>query len=100
MPKAIDPDMPFFRHIRGNGAARPGQQFGHDLLYKWWKRACAGLGIEGVDLYGGTRHSTVIYLREKGFSPEEVKRSSSAVGNRVGKIYTKRKRVNDLTITP
>ena len=32
------------------------------------------LGIEGVDLYGGTRHSTVTSLREY-FSPEEIKGS-------------------------
>jgi hypothetical protein len=41
-------------------------------LYKWWKKACANLGVEGIDLYGGTRHSTVTALR-KDFSPEQIK---------------------------
>jgi len=41
-------------------------------LYKYWKIACSALNIEGVDLYGGTRHSTVTALSEH-CSPEEVK---------------------------
>jgi integrase len=85
-PKAF-PALPFFRHFKGNGAAKPGQQFGHDLLYKWWKRACKELGVEGVDLYGGTRHSSVIYLREQGFSPEEVKRASMHSTNKAFERY-------------
>lgn len=31
-------------------------------LYKVWKRACTRLGIEGLDLYGGTRHTTTTEL--------------------------------------
>ena len=40
-----------------------GTPFGEKYLYKWWKRACANLGIEGVDLYGGTRHSSTVAAR-------------------------------------
>jgi integrase len=76
LPKTLDKDLLFFRHIKGNGAAKPGQMFGKDLFYKWWKRACANLGIEGVDLYGGTRHSTVTALGEY-FSAREIKDSGT-----------------------
>ena len=65
------PDLYFFRHVKGNGAAKPGQQFGKDYLYKWWKQACKNLGIKGVDLYGGTRHSTATALTEH-FSQQEI----------------------------
>ena len=54
-PPAINPELPFFRY--------KGRPYGRKRLYKWWKRACTNLGIEGVDLYGGTRHSTVRALR-------------------------------------
>jgi integrase len=37
MPRGF-PEMFFFRHLKGNGAAKPGQQFGKDYLYKWWKK--------------------------------------------------------------
>ena len=53
-----------------------GRRFGNRYFYKWWKKACKNLGIEGVDLYGGTRHSTVTELREV-FSPEEIRRSGT-----------------------
>lgn len=86
LPKGF-PNLPFFRHLKGNGAAKPGQQFGHDYLYKWWKKACSELKIEGVDLYGGTRHSTVIYLREQGYTPEEVKRASMHSTNKAFERY-------------
>jgi hypothetical protein len=37
---------------------------GKGLLYDNWKRACRSLEIDGVDLYGGTRHSSAQALRE------------------------------------
>ncbi len=66
------PAIPFFRHTSGKGGVKAGQRFGNRYLYKWWKKACSNLGIEGVDLYGGTRHSTVTALRKQ-FSPEQIK---------------------------
>jgi hypothetical protein len=41
-----------------------GQPFGEKYLYKWWKRTCANLGIEDVDLYSGTRHSSATALNQ------------------------------------
>jgi len=87
MPRGF-PEMYFFRHLKGNGAAKPAQRFGKDYLYKWWKKACTNLGVEGVDLYGGTRHSSVIDLRKR-HSPEAVKRASghSAKTNKAFERY-------------
>ena len=64
------PDLYFFRHIKRKGQ-KPGTHFGKDYFYTWWRRACANLGIKGVDLYGGTRHSTTTALSEH-FSKDQI----------------------------
>ena len=43
------PDMYFFRHPPGLKGVKAGQRFGPRYLYKWWKKACNELGIEGVE---------------------------------------------------
>lgn len=58
-------DAPFFRHPTGG-------QYSEHHLYRAWKAACARLGVEGVDLYGGTRHSSVQALRFT-HSPEQIR---------------------------
>lgn len=67
-PEPISNDLYFFRYN--------GRRFGRKRLYKWWKKACANLGVEGVDLYGGCIHSTTQALRATGKTPEEIKRGS------------------------
>ena len=42
----------FFRHETGKGGVKNGQKYGEKFFYKWWKKACDNLGIEGIDLYG------------------------------------------------
>jgi hypothetical protein len=44
---------------------RPGQPFGNKYLYKGWIKACENLGVEGLDLYGGTRHTTTTELAKR-----------------------------------
>ena len=66
------PALPFFRHESHVKGCKPGIAFGEKYLYKWWKKACINLGIEGVDLYGGTRHSSVTALKEL-LTPEQIK---------------------------
>jgi integrase len=67
------PSLYFFRHASRKGLPlKKRYRFGKDYLYSWWKSACKNLRIEGVDLYGGTRHSTVRALREH-FTPDQVK---------------------------
>jgi integrase len=67
------PNMPFFRRDRGGGGKYANTPFGKHLIYDYWKKACKNLEIEGVDLYGGTRHSTARNLRKIGQTPEQVK---------------------------
>jgi integrase len=61
---AVGP-VKFFRHHGGLQSVRPGQPFGNKYLYKWWIKACENLGVEGLDLYGGTRHTTTTELAKR-----------------------------------
>ena len=56
------PDMKFFRHIEGISGVAKDAPFGEKYFYKAWIAACEKLGIEGLDLYGGTRHTTITEL--------------------------------------
>ena len=58
---AVGP-VKFFRHHSGLHA---GEGFGVNMLYKTWKRACTKLGITGLDLYGGTRHTTTTEIAKR-----------------------------------
>ena len=53
-----------------------GTQFGPKYFKKWWDKACKNLGIKGVDLYGGTKHSTATALGEF-LTPEQIKRGGT-----------------------
>jgi len=75
------PGVPFFRHSDG----RP---FGRNYFYKYWKRACKNLGIEDVDLYGGTKHSSARALRRI-HSPEEIQRAMMTKTNKAFERYYK-----------
>lgn len=55
---------------------KAGEQFGFSYFSKWWKRACGKLGIEGVTLYPGTKHTTVTAVSEV-LSPGETRRGGS-----------------------
>lgn len=57
------PHLPFFRHTSRSGVAAE-TPYGKDLFYSWWIKACNNLGIEGLDMYGGTRHSTTTAIAE------------------------------------
>ena len=75
----------FFRHNPSYGSFE-GKAFGEKYLYKWWKRACRNLGIEGVDLYGGTRDSSARGLRLHR-TPEEIKRATMHSTNKAFERY-------------
>jgi integrase len=75
MPRGL-PDLYFFRHAQGISGVAAGQKFGEKYFYKWWKKACKNIGVDGVDFYGGTRHSSATALREF-YSPEEIRRSGT-----------------------
>jgi hypothetical protein len=79
--------MPLFRHDVPDYGVRAGERFGQAAFYRAWKRACKRLGIEGVDLYGGTRHSSAVALyKEAGVSPEEIQK---ATGHKSSVAFTR-----------
>jgi len=69
------PDMPFFRHTKTYGRAKAGVVFGINYLYRWWERACKEVGLEGVPLYPGTKHTTATETA-KLFDPETALKAS------------------------
>jgi integrase len=81
------PKMPFFRRDKGGGGRHANTPFGQHYLISVWNRACQNLGIEGVGLYGGTRHTTCQYLRQQGKTPEEVKRYTDHTTNKAFDRY-------------
>ena len=83
MPLAFDSSSPFFRYTSGPYA---GKAFGVQRLYTDWKVACRALGIEGVDLYGGTKHSTAMALREVA-TYEEVRKMTGHSTNKAFDRY-------------
>jgi integrase len=84
-PRAF-PSMPFFRHERGISGVTENDPYGIKYFYKWWKKSCSALGIDGVDLYGGTRHSSARALRAF-HSPEEIKRATMHTTNKAFERY-------------
>jgi integrase len=84
--KQAVPELRFFRHDGGLQGTRKDEPFGEKYFYKWWRRACDNLNIIGVDLYAGTRHSTVRALRPH-FSPEQLKRAAMSRTNKAFDRY-------------
>lgn len=78
--KSLSPGFPkqrFFGHVKGIKGCKEGAPFGEKYLYDKWKEACEKLGIEGVDLYGGTRHSSATALKRKyKKSSEDIKKGT------------------------
>jgi len=96
IPRGL-PDMYFFRHPPGLSGATAGQRFGNRYLYKWWKKACFDLGIDGVDLYGGTRHSTATALGQI-CTPEEV-RDATGHASKAFERYFQNRQARALKVT-
>ena len=83
MPRAL-PDLYFFRHP--DNGSRPGQRFGKKFIYVQWKNACEELTVEGVGLYGGTRHSSAIALRHHA-TPEQIRQATMHTTNKAFERY-------------
>ncbi len=75
LPRSL-PGLYFFRHIKGCKGIIAGTPFGPKFLKTWWDRACKNLGVEGVGLYAGTKHTTVTALGSV-LSPEQIKRGGT-----------------------
>ena len=85
-PKIDTRMLPFFRHLPGTKGTPAGHKFSKNIFYNWWVKACGNLGIKGLDLYGGTKHTTVTALREH-FSPEEIKKAGFIETNKAFDRY-------------
>lgn len=85
LPKGF-PNMNFFRRDTKGGGHKAGEKFGPRLMYGYWIDACKILGIEGVDLYGGTKHSTACELGDY-FTPEEIKDAMMISTNKAFERY-------------
>lgn len=85
LPKGF-PKVPLFRRDAGGGGRAPSSPFGKHLLYDVWCRACDLCQVRDVDLYGGTRHSSLQDLR-RSLSTEDVKRLSLHSTNRALNRY-------------
>ncbi|MFH1152802.1 MAG: hypothetical protein V1793_03205 [Pseudomonadota bacterium] len=59
------PDVKFFRHHGGVQSVKPGEPFGPKYFRIHWNAACEKLGVQGLDLYGGTRHTTTTEIARR-----------------------------------
>ena len=75
-PRSMDLNLYFFRHMTNRSGVQMGAQFGPKYFKKWWDKACKNLGVKGVDLYGGTKHSTATGLGDY-LTPEQIKRGGT-----------------------
>lgn len=81
------PGLPFFRHLNQASGRYRGEAFSRKYLGEIWKRACAELGIEGVSLYPGTTHTTILGKRLEGYTPEELRMASMRESTRAWRHY-------------
>ena len=82
------PTLPFFRHgdLSGANERYSGKPFGLHYLSRVWQKACIRLGVNGVDLYGGTKHSTAMGMREVA-TFEEVRTMTGHTTNKAFERY-------------
>ena len=85
VPPAL-PDTFFFRHLKSKKGIKSGKQFGPKYFKVWWDKACENVGIKGVDLYGGTKHSTVTALGQI-MTPEQIQRGATGHASDAFKRY-------------
>lgn len=85
LPIAL-PDIPLFRHTPGQSGIVAGEQFSVKVFNRWWKRACKNLGVEGVTLYPGTKHSTMTAV-SKELTPEQVRKGGSRHASKAMERY-------------
>ena len=62
------------------------EPFGINLLYKTWKKACKVIGIHDVDLYGGTRHSSITAIA-KAAGKDKARKYSGHLTNKAFDRY-------------
>jgi hypothetical protein len=63
-----------------------GAAFGKNLFWSYWTAACENLAVKDLDLYGGTKHTSVTALAQY-FTPEEIKMSAKISTNKAFERY-------------
>jgi len=61
----VVPELKFFRHHKGVRSQKPNTPFGPKYFKIWWDKACEKLGVQGLDLYGGTRHTSTTEIAKR-----------------------------------
>ncbi len=80
------PHIPFFRHHGGIKGIKPNTVFGPKYFRIRWNAACKELGIEGLDLYGGTRHTTTTEIARLA-GTENARKASAHTTNKAFDRY-------------
>lgn len=79
------PETPFFRHTVTIRRSRQGVVFGKNYLSKIWAKAAKEVGLVGVSLYPGTKHTTATATAE--LLGEERAEKASGLTNKAFKRY-------------
>ncbi|MCP3925509.1 MAG: hypothetical protein GY714_23300 [Desulfobacterales bacterium] len=80
------PHILFFRHHGGMKGIKPNTVFGPKYIRLKWNAACKELGIEGLDLYGGTRHTTTTEIARLA-GTENARKASAHTTNKAFDRY-------------
>lgn len=86
-------DAPFFRHNGNLPGCTSGEVFGKGYFRKYWHKACDSLGVKGLDLYGGTRHTTTTEL-SRNYSSDMARKAS---GHKTNAAFDRYCQIQDST---
>lgn len=64
---------------------KAGRRFGRDYLKNAWEKTCDALGIEGVSLYPGTKHTTATDLAKR--FPNKMVKEAAGITSRAMERY-------------
>jgi len=89
--KLIDRHVEILRRVTGGNpdqyllSFKGGKRFGRDYLYNAWGKACDELGIEGVPLYPGTKHTSATALAKE--FPYKMVKEAAGISSRAMERY-------------
>lgn len=79
------PEAYFFRHTKGLPGCSENERFGNKLLNVWFKKAAALLNVNGVTLYGGTKHTTATETAR--LLGKDTAKKASGLSNKAAERY-------------
>ena len=91
------PNLYFFRHVTPARGRTVGSRWCKNYFSSIWHQACKNIGVEGVDMYGGTRHRTATYMGQT-LTPEGVKTVTGHT-SKAGERYFQNQQSRALKIT-